>query len=369
VSNIQVRLYEKGDEYKIVELLKLVFKGWPQFDLNCTPLEHWRWKYEDNPTKILATIVATMNDEIIGHSGSLFNKCKIGEKILLCEQGSDFAVNENYRGQNISSRMFDFKYDYVKETIKSNLRFHVTSNPIMIKRDAQRGFPRFPSPIIHYMRIEDIKLHLEEKNSKNKSLNQFGFRVLNYLNKLAKTKSPMKNSENESNFEIKKINVFDRRVDRLWDNVKNNYCFMLEKKKEYLNWRYCDIRAGDYIINQAENGEEVLGFVVLRIKKNTNNYLEGNIVDLVTPLNRIDVTDSLISSAISLFDSRSINTINAWTIKGHPYDKLLANNSFIDINANSSGCFEHFNYVENPSEIINCPAEKFHFQMGDSDWI
>jgi hypothetical protein len=300
----------------------------------------------------------------------VFNKCKVGEKILLCEQGSDFAVNEKYRGHNVSSRIFDFKYEYVKEKIRSNLRFHVTSNPIMIKRDIQRGFPRFPHPIIHYMRIEDIKLHLENKNSENKLLKRFGFNVLNSLNKLTKISLLSgKNSEKESNFEIRKIGRFDEDVDLLWENVKDNYCFMLERRHEYLNWRYCDRRAGDYIINQAESGEGVLGFIVLRINKSTHNYLEGNIVDLVTLPDRTEVADALIASSISLFDGYSINVVNAWTIRGHPYEKLLTSNNFIDVNADSSGYFEHFNFVEKPSDIINCPAEKFHFQMGDSDWI
>ena len=44
-----VRPYQPGDEEGLVELLDLVFAPWPDRDLRCTAVEHWRWKYLDNP--------------------------------------------------------------------------------------------------------------------------------------------------------------------------------------------------------------------------------------------------------------------------------------------------------------------------------
>ena len=61
-----VRPYRLGEEEEIVELLELVFNGWPQFDLNCASLEHWRWKYLDNPLKMNTVAVEISNNKIIG---------------------------------------------------------------------------------------------------------------------------------------------------------------------------------------------------------------------------------------------------------------------------------------------------------------
>ena len=38
MPDTEIRLYIKGEEYEIVELLKTVFNGWPHFDLKCTPV-------------------------------------------------------------------------------------------------------------------------------------------------------------------------------------------------------------------------------------------------------------------------------------------------------------------------------------------
>jgi len=39
-EEVRYRLYEKGDESEIVELLTEVFGQWPQIDVNCSPLEY-----------------------------------------------------------------------------------------------------------------------------------------------------------------------------------------------------------------------------------------------------------------------------------------------------------------------------------------
>ena len=178
----------------------------------------------------------------------------------------------------------------------------------------------------------------------------------------------VKKGEGEPNFEIKKIDRFDDRVDELWNKVKNNHCFQLERKKDYLNWRYCDLRAGKYIICQAESGDEVLGFIVLRDNMGTLDHPEGAIVDLISLPNRVDVADALIVSSLTLFEEYPLNVIKAWTTRGHPYEKMLKRRDFINTNR-IYGFFEHFNFVERASDVTECTPEKFHFQMGDSDWI
>ena len=53
-----VRPYIDGDEKELVKLLQFVFRGWPHLNLNCTDLEHWTWKYRDNPNKPSVIVVA-----------------------------------------------------------------------------------------------------------------------------------------------------------------------------------------------------------------------------------------------------------------------------------------------------------------------
>ncbi|MBS7637986.1 hypothetical protein KEJ49_03740, partial [Candidatus Bathyarchaeota archaeon] len=61
-----IRLYQEGDKREIVELLENVFNGWPKFDLNCSAIDHWKWKHKDNPQGKSIVVVAQSGDRIIG---------------------------------------------------------------------------------------------------------------------------------------------------------------------------------------------------------------------------------------------------------------------------------------------------------------
>ncbi len=87
-----IRPYQPGDEEDIIKLLEKVFKGWPLYDIPCSPLDHWRWKYIDNPLKNYTT-VALDKERIIGCDHTIPQKIKIGDKVLLCGTSTDVAVD------------------------------------------------------------------------------------------------------------------------------------------------------------------------------------------------------------------------------------------------------------------------------------
>jgi hypothetical protein len=62
-------------------------------------------------------------------------------------------------------------------------------------------------------------------------------------------------------------------VDDLWRQVSNRHDFIVERRRDYLNWRYLDPSAGQYVIKQAESDEgRLLGFCVLRINRYLKDY-------------------------------------------------------------------------------------------------
>ena len=72
------RPYELSDGEKIVELLDIVFNGWPKHDLRCTPLEHWEWKNRGGKNASLG-VVCVHNERVIGSLQSTPRPIKIGE--------------------------------------------------------------------------------------------------------------------------------------------------------------------------------------------------------------------------------------------------------------------------------------------------
>jgi hypothetical protein len=86
---LTIREYEPGDEHQIVELLELVFDGWPHFDLPCTSLEYWRWKYLDNPNEKRTIPVITIGDKVVYTNHGLTRNVVLFGRTFLSSQGTD----------------------------------------------------------------------------------------------------------------------------------------------------------------------------------------------------------------------------------------------------------------------------------------
>jgi hypothetical protein len=111
---------------------------------------------------------------------------------------------------------------------------------------------------------------------------------------------------------------FNPQIDTFWGKARGHYNYALERNSLYLNWRYTDPRAGKFVIKQAVEGDQILGYVILESKKE-GGYSEGYISDLLASPNRDDVADTLMAEACSYFDRLNINSINFWVAKNHPY--------------------------------------------------
>jgi hypothetical protein len=173
----------------------------------------------------------------------------------------------------------------------------------------------------------------------------------------------------ESKLRIVDINRFDERIEIFWDKIKDDYSFITEKSRKYLNWRYCDPRAGEYHIKQAEANGDVLGYCVYRVNKHDSEYPRGYIMDLITAPNRIDVTASLLTSALEHLDNLDVNIIYSWAVKGHPNMDILTGHGFVDSKSPLNLSHRWVNDKSNETELMVSPPDQLHCQMGDVDWM
>jgi hypothetical protein len=78
-----IRPYQKGDEAAIVELLQLLFHGWPRKDQSFSSREYWRWKNLENPLGEALAIVVESRGKIVGCTHDYLRRIKIGEALHL----------------------------------------------------------------------------------------------------------------------------------------------------------------------------------------------------------------------------------------------------------------------------------------------
>ena len=176
----QIRSYQPGDESPIVELLRQAFNDWPRQDLQCTPLEHWTWKFLDIPFKKSFINVGEHEKRIIACEHEVLVKIKMGKSIRLGSYSSDQAVHPDYRGMGLSKELVSFSTEQ-RRSFGCSFGYWITSNPIMIK-SYLKNWPSFPHRVHNLVKIDDIGLQLEKMPMKRPQLMRLGFLLLKYLN-------------------------------------------------------------------------------------------------------------------------------------------------------------------------------------------
>jgi hypothetical protein len=358
--------YKPGDEEDIAKLLNEVFRGWPKFDLQCSPLDHWRWKFIDNPPKVTVVFLAVSDGKIIGCSHGLPQRLKIGEQILLSCQGADAATSSDFGGMGVHSKIKLHKVAFMKNA-GIHFYFSVSANPILIDKNKREKHHALPFTLEKLLRIRDIDLHLKMVSSEKDLFKKYGFHTLKIINRFKRAKRASNKIHHD--FKIAEINIFDDRIDKFWSQVSTKYKFIVQRDRDYLNWRYCDPRGGNYIVKVAEAESRILGFIILRINRYDVKYPVGYIVDLLALPDRLDVISELAISAVDYFDNENINKIQVNALKNSSTESMFQRMGFIN-----DTMIPFINY---PPEFRNDALDglnkndvnNIHFVYGDYDYI
>jgi hypothetical protein len=367
-GEVAIGQYQQGDENKIVGLLETVFDGWPHFDLSCSPIDHWRWKYEDNPLGMRAITVGKIGDKVVSCTHGFYLRAKVGEESLMAEQGTDLAVDKGYRGSGLYQKMIDFNLALNKKT-HVDMDYWLSNNPVVIKNSQRNNYPQFPHAVRHMIKIRDIDLHVKMAHSENKIAKKYGYITLKTLNQSKNSLFPPNAGRPTLNFEISEITTFDSGIETFWNEVKNKYSFIIERDLNYLKWRYCDRRGGEYAIREASDRGRILGYSVLRINRYNREYPEGFIVDLLTLPDRLDVADALVRDADEYFSEKNINIVHSLAIEGHKYSRLLKRRSFFRHYVKDILFYAPLRALGGIRDFKAAPSDKLHFMWGDLDWI
>jgi len=366
LNDIKMRLYNVGDEDKIVNLLKLVFNNWPHFDLSCSPIDHWKWKYAKRPNQYINIYLAEHNSLIVGNESRIPLQAKVGKKILYCEQRGDLSVHPDYRGKGIFKKMHTATND---SSQKAGVMFSyaIEGNPIVIKYLEKRGVPTLNKKVKNLFWINNYKKFLEKYDKKNIRLHSFGIFLYKLWNKIRYIL--FINNTVEETWVINNLQNFDDRFDDFWKMISKNYDYILVRNSKYLNWRYCDPRAGTYNIKAIEESGKILGYVVLRINKYQENSPTGHIVDIQALPYRTNVLEALIQKSLKFFLDAEINQVNCWLIEDHPYVKSFKKYGFLDIRQQIYFDFIPYNIDDTNLQNIIGSNREIYISMGDSDII
>jgi hypothetical protein len=360
---MEYRLYENGDEQGVVDLLDDVFNGWPKFDLPVSPLDHWKWKYLDNPYGSIVALGCDTN-KIIQCRHIIFKQIKVGNTHYKTSIAVDLALHQDYRGTGEYGRLTRFK-ETIEESYNLKFRTFIQSHPKLIAKDKAEGTPRFPHTVNESLRIRDPDLHF---NRKNQTINKLGFKSLAAYNQAKNIIKPI-TSKTADNVSITKIKEFDDRVNDFWNRVKEYFKFIFVRDKQYLNWRYCDPRGGVYAVYTAEIDSIFVGYMVLRVNRIEEDYPTGYVVDILVDPSFEGALVSLLDVMVEYFDEYDVNYVKSWNV-GNAVSKYLSYFGFVSKLDKINLMFDEASLVSEDYSILkSSSASQVHFTLGDQDHI
>lgn len=194
-QKLTIRLYKPGDEQGIVNLFKEIFK-------REMTLEEWRWKYTGRGNKkVYSSVAVNETNDVIAHYGGIPHRMIYHGKEIYGLAIGDVMVHPQYR---------DFK-------LFRELAALVPEEAAIDGFILGYGFPqerllRLSEKLGLYEKIEDVfEANKEVRFHKN-------------MNRLLYKFFPM--------------SYDDRRINKLWESVKDTFGLSVVRDREYLQWRY-----------------------------------------------------------------------------------------------------------------------------------
>lgn len=195
-------------------------------------------------------------------------------------------------------------------------------------------------------------------------LAKMGFHAVRFVNSIMKTWWQPHGSED---LKVTRVDSFDDRIEEFWRRVSKDYAFIGERNKAYLNWRYCDPRAGKFTVNQVDEDGEILGYDVLAINNYRGDYPIGFVVDFLSLRERPDVAEAMVADAIEFFDEAMVNIVNFLVVKGHPYELIFKRHGFLDSRVKFYLFYNTVKLADEMNKLENYAADDVLFSWGDHD--
>jgi hypothetical protein len=150
--------------------------------------------------------------------------------------------------------------------------------------------------------------------------------------------------------------------------MRAHHDFIFERSVDYLNWRYCDIRGGEYRVWLARKEGDIVGYLVCRVSR-VDGVLNGYIVDFLVDPDHSEAAFDLCDAGMGYFDEMDVCRVSVWVVNGHWIGSVLSSYGFLNTRR-EAGIYVEYDIEDQDEEVFTSASpDRLHIQMGDTDAI
>lgn len=285
-DNWTCRFATEADAEAILDLLVAAFGSWPAHEIAVPAVEHLRWKLFQREGVRPWQIVIEGGGRIVGLNAVFRQRIKLKGRPRSSYQFVDLAVLPEYQHRGV---------------IPAARRFAASAR--VPYGDVLFGPPRV-----------DPRAASRRPEKRDPALRKNAYLQALVLEGSVATLPPAQ----QSSCLVQTPARFDDRVRPFWDEASRHFDLISAHDEEFLNWRYCDPRAGRWTVHTAEEEGRLLGYVTCRISNGTA-YVGG----LLALPDRLDVVESLLGEMMRRLHQQGVSSVQCWSTAYHPYRAVL----------------------------------------------
>jgi hypothetical protein len=320
-----------------------------------TDEEYWIWKYLKPPFPANGWVAEKENGNIVAFTGYWHRPAKIYNSKITPAMLVDVMAVPDYRGGKVYGKISE----RIVELVRGETVFGFT-NPVsrrlfktlvkdLIKIDA--NIPVFVSFIDGGYTV-----------SSNKLIKSIVGSVTRFAHKMR-----LKIPGNKNILVQEAAGKIEDEFDQLWEDVSAEYAFILNRSKDYLQWRYISSHTREYQIWKAMEGERLVGYLVTTVRHESDRT-RGYLIDWLVSRKREDVFCQMINTAFGWFVDQRVDSIETWLMDHEKqWLKILRSYFFIRTKRNVSFLMAPIAYERSNSILNN--AKNIFVTIGDSDYL
>lgn len=319
------KLLDHRESERSIELMNLVFNEQGMEKLNVLSRDYWNWQNCRHPggcSKIW--IVEDDKRKIIAQYVNIPVKLSLNGRRADGGITIDLLVDPNYRRQGLFKVLGRSAIDDLE---KAGMDFQLA---FPRREKVHNGFINR----LNWEKIGDLSLLVKpadvmamlEKKIRNRQVTK----IIAWAGKALETFSnKISLGRKKNKFTFRLIDNLPEKINDLSRIFINEFPISIIRDKAYLEWRYIQKPAGNYKILGIFNGDDLMGIIVLKIKR-VFSLDVGFIVDILSVLDS-EVIDSLIKEALKLFSKERAGFCASIMTKNNIYYRSLRKNGFFRV--------------------------------------
>lgn len=370
---------------QVLEVLRIAFNNrasW--FALPVTPEDHFDWKFRDRPTGVTVSLSVDANGRVIGFIGSVRQIWFLRGRPYVNRAGYDLSRLPEWQGRGVSRALQqfhgrewhpseDFSLGYVAHPVDRHLSIEqgnkVPANethdyvrllrPFQIVRALLSRVRPAEPPTTSAPLSNTTRVIRQRSRKRADDLRVLLHRSVRFVaSQFARRPAPRR-----VHWQISTITRFEQLHERFISEALSQFDFVADRSIPYLNWRFCDERAGPFTVRLAERDGEPVGYSVTRVFND-----RASLADILVLPGQVEIAESLIRDAVNLAKVGGATSIRTRLPKRHPYGAALARSGFFDIGHVAGELLDPRGTDEADLVFLDREDTRIHHVLADSDF-